>query len=163
MTLATRLAIAMILLVAVTVPVGGWLSYRSLEQAMLPRVLQRIEARSRLVASDLQAYIAGARADVLSFRTLASANGMIRARLNGGLDPIDLVSESVWRDRLLSRLVAELERKPAYSQFRLIGIEDGQREIVQDRSGLNGAVRSGGRTAAKGRQAVFHEYDRAGR
>jgi anti-sigma factor RsiW len=38
MTLATRLAIAMILLVAIAVAAVGWLSYWSVEQAVLPRV-----------------------------------------------------------------------------------------------------------------------------
>jgi hypothetical protein len=36
-------------------------------------------------------------------------------------------------------LVVELGSKPAYSQFRLIGIDDGGRELVRvDRSGPNG-------------------------
>src|SRR5256885_515768 len=43
MTLTTRLAIAMIALVAVAVSAVGWLSYRSLEQALLPRVLDTIK------------------------------------------------------------------------------------------------------------------------
>ncbi|MGY3645819.1 hypothetical protein ACVWW2_001110 [Bradyrhizobium sp. LM4.3] len=54
MTLATRLAIAMILLVAVAVSAAGWLSHYSLEQAFLPRVLDRIETQSRLLASQLE-------------------------------------------------------------------------------------------------------------
>ena len=58
MTLTTRLAIAMILLVAIAVSAVGWLSYRSLEQALLPGVLDRIETHSRLVAADLQSYVA---------------------------------------------------------------------------------------------------------
>jgi hypothetical protein len=37
MTLTTRLAIAMILLVAIAVSAVGWLNYRSLEQVLLPR------------------------------------------------------------------------------------------------------------------------------
>ena len=45
MTLTTRLAIAMIALVAAAVSAVGWLSYRSLEQALLPRVLDRIETQ----------------------------------------------------------------------------------------------------------------------
>ena len=53
MTLTTRLAIAMSLLVAVAVSAVGWLSYRSLEQVLLPRVLDRIETHSRLVAAEL--------------------------------------------------------------------------------------------------------------
>ena len=57
MTLTTRLAIAMILLVAIAVSAVGWLSYRNLEQALLPRVLDRIETHSRLVATDLESYV----------------------------------------------------------------------------------------------------------
>ena len=142
MTLATRLAIAMVLLVAIAVSAVGWLSYRSLEQALLPRVLDRIETHSRLVAADLQSHVLGARSDVATFRFHAAANGMVLAHFNGGIDPVDHVSEAAWRERLQTRLAADLVAKPAYSQFRFIGIDDGQREVIRvDRSGPNGAVR----------------------
>src|SRR5471032_149712 len=108
MTLTTRLAIAMILLVAVAVSAVGWLSYRSLEQAFLPRVLDRIETHSQLVVADLRSYAAGARSDIATFRSHAAVNGMLRAHFNGGTDPIDHVSESTWRERLQARLVADL-------------------------------------------------------
>jgi hypothetical protein len=52
MTLTTRLAIAMIALVAIAVTAVGWLSYRNLEQAILPRVLDRIETHSRLLPTN---------------------------------------------------------------------------------------------------------------
>lgn len=143
MTLATRLAIAMVLLVAIAVSAVGWLSTRSLEQALLPRVLDRIETHSRLIAADLQSYVGSARSDVTTFPAHAAANGMVLAHFNGGLDPVDHVSESAWRDRLQTRLIADLGAKPAYSQFRLIGIEDGQRELLRvDRSGPNGSIRA---------------------
>jgi PAS domain S-box-containing protein len=136
------LAIAMILLVAVAVFAVGWLSYRALEQALLPRILDRIEANGKLLASDLQSYVRGARADVTTFAAHAAARGMVIAHFNGGIDPIDHISEGTWRDRLATRLVADLEAKPSYAQFRMIGIEDGGREVLRvDRSGPNGAVR----------------------
>jgi PAS domain S-box-containing protein len=132
----------MILLVAIAVSAVGWLSYRNLEQALLPRVLDRLESHSQLVANDLQSYVRGARADVASFRASVAANGMMLARLNGGIDPVDHVTEATWRERLLARLAAELSAKPAYSKFRLIGVDDGGREIVRvDRSGANEAIR----------------------
>jgi hypothetical protein len=58
MTLTTRLAIAMIALVAIAVSAVGWLSYRNLEQALLPRVLDRIETHSRFVAAELDSHVA---------------------------------------------------------------------------------------------------------
>src|SRR5580704_13887658 len=142
MTLTTRLAVAMIALVTVAVGAVGWLSYRGLEQAILPRVLDRIETHARLVAADLQSSVRGARADVAASRSAAALNGLIRAHLAGGIDPVDGLSEKIWRERIAARLSAELQAKPAYAEFRIIGLDDGQREIVRaDRRGPNGAIR----------------------
>src|ERR1700750_2505832 len=87
MTLATRLAIAMILLVAITVIAVGWLNYRSLEHALLPRVLDRIEAHARLMATELESHAAVARRDVASYRSIPGFAGLMRARMAGGADP----------------------------------------------------------------------------
>src|SRR5690242_277366 len=142
MTLTTRLAIAMILLVAIAVSAVGWLGYRNLEQEVLPRVLDRTETHARLVAFDLESHVRGARGDVAGFRAAAALNGLIRARMAGGIDPVDGLSEKTWHDRQAERLVAELQAKPEYAQFRIIGVEDGGRELIRaDRSGPNGAVR----------------------
>ena len=47
--------------------------------------------------------------------------------------------KKVWRDRIAARIAAELEAKPAYAQFRIIGVDDGHREIVRvERLGPNG-------------------------
>ncbi|SEN75270.1 PAS domain S-box protein [Bradyrhizobium sp. OK095] len=141
MTLATRLAIAMILLVAVAVSAVGWLSHSSLERALLPRVLDRIESHSRLLASQLEAHANGARADITTFRSRASARGLIDAHFNNGVDPVDHLSEKTWRDRLLTRLVADVGANPAYAKFRIISA-DGTEYLRVDRSGADGSVRS---------------------
>jgi PAS domain S-box-containing protein len=142
MTLAARLATAMILLVAVAVTAVGWLSYRSLEQALLPRVLDRLETHTRLVAADLESYVAGARGDIAGFRSAAALNGLVRAHLAGGTDPADGVSEKTWNQRIAARFAAELAAKSAYSELRIIGLDDGQRELVRvDRFGPDGAIR----------------------
>lgn len=141
MTLTTRLAIAMIALVAIAVSAVGWLSYRSLEQAVLPRVLDRIETHSRFAANELESHVRSGRGDVATFRGLAAVTGLIRARFNDGVDPVDGTTESLWRERLEARLAAQMPLRPAYS-LRVIGIADGHREIVRvDRSGPNGIVR----------------------
>jgi PAS domain S-box-containing protein len=142
MTLTTRLAIAMIALVAIAVSAVGWLSYRNLEQALLQRARERIETHSRQVATDLEYYTASATGDVAGFRSAAALQGLVRARKAGGADPVDGVSYTTWRHRIASRLAAELEAKPNYSMFRIIGIDDGGRELVRvDRNGPNGAIR----------------------
>ena len=142
MTLTTRLAIAMIALVAIAVSAVGWLNYRNLEQALLLRARDRIETHSRQLATDLEYYAASATGDVASFRSAAALHGLIRARRAGGIDPDDGVSEKTWRDRLASRFAAELEAKPTYAMFRIIGLDDDGRELVRvDRAGPNDTVR----------------------
>ena len=132
----------MILLVAIAVSAVGWLSYRNLEQVLAPRVLERIVTHSQLVAADLQSFVRGARADVSTFGARTSANGIVLAQLNGGIDPVDHITEKAWRERLQTRMVADLGAKPNYAIFRFIGIDDGGREIIRvDRSGPNGAIR----------------------
>ncbi|KAH2808279.1 hypothetical protein KXV85_006064, partial [Aspergillus fumigatus] len=59
------------------------------------------------------------------------------------MDRVDGTKETLWRDRLTSRLSAQLAVKPAYAQMRFIGVEDGGHEIVRvDRSAPNGALRA---------------------
>ncbi|MGY3236628.1 PAS domain S-box-containing protein [Bradyrhizobium sp. USDA 4472] len=160
LTLATRLAIAMILLVAVTVAAVGWLSYRNATQAVIPRVLERVEAQSRLLASNLESYVAGARGDLLGYRSAAAINGLIRAHIGGGIDALDGVSEQTWRERIAERLAAEIDAKPGYGQFRIIGIDDDQRELVRvDRSGPNGTARivPNGELERKSERAYFQD------
>ena len=142
MTLSTKLAAAMIALVAITVSVVGWLNYRGVEQVAVPRMLDRIESQAGLVAADLESYVAGVRGDIAGFRAGSTLNALIRAREAGGTDPIDGATESTWRERVASRLAAELNAKPSYAMMRFIGIDDNGREIVRvDRSGPNGATR----------------------
>ena len=161
MTLTTRLAIAMSLLVAIAVSAVGWLSYRNLEQVILPRVLDRVEAHSRQVAFDLESYAGSARGDIDSFRSETALVGMIRAHgAAGGIDPVDGLSEKTWRERIAERLLAELQAKPSYAQFRVIGIEDDGREIIRaDRSGPGGAVRlvADAQLQQKGDRPYFRE------
>ena len=164
-TLGTRLAIAMTLLVAVTVAAVGWLGYRNTTQAVIPRVLERVEAQSRLLATNLESYVAGVRGDLIGYRAAAAINGLIRAHAGGGIDPADGVSERTWRERIAARLAAEIDAKPIYGQFRIIGVDDDQRELVHvDRSGPNGAARIApdSELGRRGDRAYFQETIRLG-
>jgi PAS domain S-box-containing protein len=142
MTLTTKLAAAMIALVAITVSVVGWLNYRGVEQVAIPRMLDRIESQAALVAADLESYVAGVRGDIAGFRAGSALNALMRAHQAGGTDPVDGATESTWRERVANRLAAELDAKPSYAMMRFISVDDNGREIVRvDRSGPNGAIR----------------------
>jgi PAS domain S-box-containing protein len=142
MKLSTRLTAAMVALVLLTATAVGYLTYRNVEAFALPRGLDRIDSRTRVLAAELEAGIRAARADVVGFASAVAVAGIVRSRLAGGVDPIGGTSEAVWRARMASRYAAELAAKPSYREFRIIGLDDGGREIVRvDRSGPGGAVR----------------------
>src|SRR4030088_1286275 len=124
MTLTTMLSIARIALVAIAVSAVGWLSYRNLEQALLPRVLDRIETHSRFVAAELDSHVRSGPGDIATFQGLAAVSGVMRARLNGGIDPVDQTTEAVWRERLAGRLAAQMALRPTYF-LRFLGGADG--------------------------------------
>jgi PAS domain S-box-containing protein len=142
MRLTTRLAIAMILLVAIVVFAVGWLGYRSIEQALLPRALDRVEAHSRLMATELEFYVAGARSDLMSYRADPGLTTMVRTAVAGGVDPRESLPARAWRERVAARFFAELDAKPSYAVLRLIGLDDNRRELLRvDRFGPNESVR----------------------
>lgn len=140
MSLFARLVVAMVTLVLVTATSIALLTYHNLEQAILPRALERVETHTRLLAAELESYVRGARADVLGFRSAVALEGIVRAYGAGGTDPLDGTTEATWRERMAARYVAELNSKPSYSQFRILG-ETGQEIVRVERVNATGAVR----------------------
>jgi PAS domain S-box-containing protein len=142
MRLSARLTLATVALTLLTAAAVGWLTYRGLSAAILPTALERLEADAERIGSRLDAGLQGARLDVLAARGIppvAQAVASLRQR-----DPAapNGPGSAAWRVDLATWFVAELEAKPTYLQFRLIGIEDGGRELVRvERSGIGGSIR----------------------
>ncbi len=57
--------------------------------------------------------------------------GIIRARANGGVDPLDGSTEERWKDRLATIAQQMLRTEPMLLQVRYVGRADGGREIVR--------------------------------
>jgi PAS domain S-box-containing protein len=138
MKLSTRLTLAMVGLVLFTTAATGILAYRNLLGVAVPRSLERLDQHVRLLASELDAVVRGARADVLAFAVDEMVIGS-----SGDLADRSNVFAAAERRRLESRFSAELTAKPWYDELRIIGIADGGREIIRvDRSGAGGAIRA---------------------
>ena len=142
MKLSTRLTIAMVLLVTLTATGVGLATYRNIVAVAVPRALDRVDTRAHLLASELAASVRGARADLLGFRSEAVID-IIAAHLKRDTDRASVATEQEARRRLGVRLIPELASKPNYHEFRIIGVDDGGRELVRvDRSGPGGAPRA---------------------
>jgi signal transduction histidine kinase/CheY-like chemotaxis protein len=140
MGLSTRLTLAMVSLVLATVIAVVTLSYRVVEQTILPGETERAQTYAQHLAYQLETYVLSARGDVIGFASAVALRGLMRAVLAGGRDPVDGVSAEEWGSRMASRFKAELEAKPAYIQFRVIG-SDGRELVRVDRSGPSDAIR----------------------
>src|SRR5262245_45825588 len=135
MRLSTRLTVAMVVLVVLTAAAVELMINRSIEERALPHELDVIRTHARLLATELDGSVRGARTDVS--RQGQSTYALVDAILGGNRE-LELQA----RDRLAARFVVEVTAKPSYSHFRLIGARDGGREIVRvDRRGPDGAIR----------------------
>lgn len=81
-----------------------------------------------------------ARNDALFLSKTPPISGIMRARANGGKDPVDGSSEEVWRKRLSFLFIAMLESRPSYFEMQFIDAKDG-REIVRVDRGTDGKIR----------------------
>src|SRR5260370_24489732 len=120
MRLSTRLTLAMVVLVLLTATAVGYFTYRNVEAFALPRGLDRIDTRTRVLAAELEAGVRAARADAIGFGAAVAVAGIIRSRLAGGIDPIGGAHRGERPAPLTARPVAEAPRPPPTpAAFRL--------------------------------------------
>lgn len=132
--------IAMVALALLPLSTVGWLALRHLERATIPTELARLRSHARMLISEVDQVATATAADAVAMArapalrmVIASASAPTSPGAPGAADP---------REQLAALMAAQLEAKPAYVQFRLIGVADGGREVVRvDRSGPGGAIR----------------------
>lgn len=142
LSLSTRLTIAIVALVLATAGTVGLLSYRNVAAIAIPRALVRLDAHARALAVDLANLVANARADLKGFRHIIGLDEVIALSRDPAAAQAGSLSVAQWRARIAQRLAAELDAKPNYLQFRIIGLADGGRELVRaQRPTAGGAAR----------------------
>jgi PAS domain S-box-containing protein len=137
--LSTRLALAMVSLVVVTTAVLSFFTYRSVTEAAIPRALDRLATKAMLNATKLETSLNVARQDVAVIQGMTGVMQMGVART---ANPYDEVPDTSLRESIGARFLAALSAKPEYSQFRIVGVADGGRELLRvDRKGPGGTPR----------------------
>ncbi|MCC6574971.1 MAG: response regulator [Planctomycetes bacterium] len=131
MRLQTKLIIAMAVLVLATTAMAGLMSFFSIEATVMPSELGRMLSQSRRMATQLEDYVAAARADMTAMRSVAAVDGLVRAHRAGGVDGRTGLSGQTWRDILTETFRAHVAAKPAFYQLRFIGAENDGRELVR--------------------------------
>ncbi len=134
--LSTRLVVSMCALVVVTAGSVALLTLHNLEATLGPLRLERLTRNAERLATDLEHYADGARADLLALTGGEAAQALARSEAG------DSVGDAQKRARIAARLLIELKVKPEYYQFQVIGLANGGREIIRvDRATKDGAPR----------------------
>lgn len=140
--LRTRLIVAMVGLVVITVIAVGVTGYRSIASVLLHSEISRLESDVHALAVTLDAKVRDAREDVLAMRNANTVQAVVRSfGTRDGVDPKtgDLLVD--WKSRVATLMISQLQAKPDYLQMRLIGMADGGREIVRvDRNEPGGSI-----------------------
>ncbi|MEP6838793.1 MAG: PAS domain S-box protein [Bradyrhizobium sp.] len=139
MTLSSRLALAMVLLVVVTTAVLSSFTYYFVTEAAIPRALDRLATEAALGALGLEAALNGARQDALMIQGGVAASGLGAAPATG---LATAQGDAGIRDAIAARFSAIMRAKPDYDRLRVIGSADDGRELVRvDRTGPENATR----------------------
>lgn len=137
MKLSTRLILGTTLLVLFAASAIGFFAYRALERSIYPAQLTRMAGDANLMAERLNATVEGAIADVAVSASAPALGALVDAIARGDQD-----ATRQWRQSLAKLFEAGLKAKPEYAQLRLIGVQNGGKEIVRvDRAGPGGAIR----------------------
>ncbi|WP_425409781.1 ATP-binding protein [Hyphococcus sp.] len=135
---ASRIVLTSVALVICTASTIGVIQYVGFSNDQLERHKEQLETKIERDAQYLQDITEDARSDVMFLTETPPIQGIIRARENDGVDPLDGSSEEVWKNRLGQIFEGLARNNSDYLQIRYIGLADNGREIVRvDRNGEN--------------------------
>ena len=146
MTLSTRLVTAMVALVVLSAAIIGVFTYRNIETVVIPRSLEWIESRARLLALELEASVRGPHADVVGFRSAVAVEGIVRASLSGG-------RPERHQPRAMARSARRALRRRACRQAELFAVSHHRRRRRRPRDHTRRSQRAGQARSASCRTA----------
>lgn len=92
---------------------------------------ERLTSQTRLLAPQFQNAFNKMQRDTLTISNMPDIAGIERARLNGGVDPVEGSTSAIWRQRLAMVFMEQMAARPYYLQMRFIGVENDGTEIVR--------------------------------
>ena len=131
MNLQARVLIVLLLVGLLSGGVTGGLLVRASSEVVLDagRVMLEEEASNEL--ERIRGELRQLEGDVRFLAATPPIQGLRRARAHGGVDPWDASTEEQWKARLVQLFSEMLAAHPSYVQARLVGREDGGRELVR--------------------------------
>lgn len=130
-SLAVRIIVGVLLLLALTTALQIALSNRLVHQSVLAELQARLEAKADYNIKELRYNLDRLRRDVILLSHLPSLQGIARASINNGIDPKEQKDANFLKQRLQDVLSAFAKANPDYYQLRVVGLADGGRELIR--------------------------------
>ncbi|MFK8004618.1 MAG: ATP-binding protein [Polyangiales bacterium] len=130
MSLLSRIAPAIAFLVVCCVAVTGVMLLRASDERRADRV-EDIQSAIVVAQTRFEDEVGEVVRSTRLLQHLPAVDGLVRARRNGGVDPLDGSTETQWSDRLALVFAEMLRSHGTYLQARFVGIADGGRELVR--------------------------------
>jgi PAS domain S-box-containing protein len=130
-SLSLRLGLFSVVSLTLAAVVVGYIFDRGRSEALQARELQHLRVHAERAADEIQRQIMRLRRDVLFLVETPPVQGIWRAREGGGVDVEGGSTLEQWRVRLAHIFASFAAARPEYFQLRLIGIDDGGRELVR--------------------------------
>ena len=140
-SLSIKIAAGTIALGAIIAGAIAIYTYQSSTAALIERGKLTLESGVNVAALRLASRIEFARQDTLFLSRTSPIGGIVRARMNSGIDPADGISVIGWEQRLVAIFSALLRSRPAYTRLRYVGMADGGREIIRVERLTDGTIR----------------------
>jgi len=129
--ISSNLALLSIAIVAGTsISVVLFQYYREID-IEIEREMERLDWQSEIANQYIQDVIRQSERNVRFLAQIPETQGVVRARLNRGIDPLTGETEQNWKNRLADIFEAISVSYPRIRQVRLIGAADDGREIVR--------------------------------
>ncbi|MGO3928733.1 ATP-binding protein [Rhodopseudomonas pseudopalustris] len=141
MRLSMRLTLVMTTLVLCAVAAVGILTYYNVGRAVVPAGLTRLADRAEARLGAFDGILRLLQLEILAARTFPPHQGLVRARINGGLDPQDDLTEARWLRRLGDAYLGQMSVKSDIVRFSLVSADGGRELLRVDRSGPGGDIR----------------------
>lgn len=140
-SLSLRLSAVFVAVLVTSAFAVGYLFDRERSEAMQSRALERLRLHAERGADEVERFVLRLQGDVLFLSRTPPVQGIRRALEGGGLDTAGNSTLDRWRERLHQIFLAFAEARPQYFQIRLIGGQDGGRELVRvERTGAGSRI-----------------------
>lgn len=140
LSLRTKLVLLVSGTALVTALLMGGLNFHSSHEIATELAAERLAGEARLAATKVRAVYGAMRNDAAVVSQTPPVRGLLRATLNGGVDPTEGATAETWREQLNRIFTSFLQAHPQYTKIRYIGLAANGRELVRVNKHADGRI-----------------------